>query len=65
MKVLYKNKVGRLIPIHDFNCYGCIYFTEGISIGRCRKVGLMKLCVGDSNHYEFISSSSDVLTYEN
>lgn len=65
MKVLYKNKVGKLISLHGFNCHNCIYFPKDISIGRCKKAGLMKLCVGSSNYYEFVLSSSDVLTYEN
>jgi hypothetical protein len=66
MKVLYKNKVGQLIPLkNDIYCEDCIYYPKQTSIGRCKKIGLMKLCVGVSNYYEFVLSSSDVLTYEN
>lgn len=60
MKVLYKNKVGRLTPLNGFHCQNCIYHSKGISITRCKKAGLMKLCVGVSDYYEFILSSSDV-----
>lgn len=66
MKVLYKNKVGKLTSLHtSIYCDNCIYHPKGASISRCKKVGLMKLCVGVSNYYEFVLSSSDVLTYEN
>ena len=65
MKVLYKNKVGSLAPLEDLYCQNCIYYPKDTSISRCKKAGLMKLCVGSSNYYEFVLSSSDVLTYEN
>lgn len=61
MKVLYKNKIGRLIPLNGYHCLNCIYYPEGVSVIHCKKVGIMKLCVGFSNYYEFIFSSSDVL----
>lgn len=61
MKVLYKNKVGHLVSLKDVYCDKCIYYPKHTSIGRCKKVGLMKLCVGFSNYYEFTLSSSDVL----
>jgi hypothetical protein len=65
MKVLYKNKVGSLVPLEGYHCLNCIYYPEGVSVSHCKKVVLMKLCVGASNYYEFELSSSDVLTYEN
>lgn len=66
MKVLYKNKVGKLVSLEtSLYCDNCIYHPKGISISQCKKVGLMKLCVGILNYSEFILSSSDVLTYEN
>ena len=62
MKVLYKNKVGKLVPLHNsLYCSNCIYNPKGSSLTRCEKVGLMKLCVGVSNCYEFVLSSSDIL----
>ena len=62
MKVLYKNKVGSLVPLKKFlHCEKCIYYPKYTSIGYCKKVGLMKLCVGFSDSYEFALSSSDVL----
>jgi hypothetical protein len=61
MKVLYKNKVGRLIPLENLNCPNCIYHPKYTSLTRCKKVGLMKLCVGPNTYYEFTLSSSDVL----
>lgn len=61
MKVLYKNKVGSLTPLKDLYCQDCIYYPKGTSVGHCKKVGLMKLCVGSSNYYKFELSSSDVL----
>jgi len=62
MKVLYKNKVGHAIPLKNaIHCEDCIFYPKGTSIGRCKKVGLMKLCVGLKKYYEFILSSSDVL----
>jgi hypothetical protein len=64
MKVLYKNKVGSLVPLDNFYCQNCIYYPKRTSLGYCKKIGLMKLCVGVSNYYEFVLSSSDVLTYE-
>lgn len=65
MKVLYKNKVGKLTSLYiSIYCDNCIYHSKGASISRCKKVGLMKLCVGVLNYYEFVLSSSDVLTYE-
>lgn len=66
MKVLYKNKVGQLILLkNDIYCEDCIYYPKHTSLSHCKKAGLMKLCVGVSNYYEFALSSSDVLTYEN
>lgn len=65
MKVLYKNKIGSLTLLRTFLCQDCIYYPKDGSVSRCKKVGLMKLCVGFSEYYKFISSSSDVLTYEN
>ena len=65
MKVLYKNKVGILFPTKTaIYCDNCIYHSNYTSISRCKKVGLMQLCVSPSKYYEFISSSSDLLTYE-
>ena len=65
MKVLYKNKVGKLVSLYNnIYCDNCIYHTKGASLSRCKQVGLMKLCVGVLNYSEFRSSSSDVLTYE-
>ena len=65
MKVLYKNKVGKLVSLEtSLYCDNCIYHPKDASISRCKKVGLMKLCVGVLNYYEFKLSSSDVLTYE-
>jgi hypothetical protein len=65
MKVLYKNKVGHAVLLKSaIHCEDCIFYPKGTSISRCKKVGLMKLCVGFSNYYEFVLSSSDVLTYE-
>lgn len=61
MKVLYKNKIGRLIPLNGYHCRNCIYYPEGVSVSHCKKVGLLKLCISALNHYEFIFSSSDVL----
>lgn len=62
MKVLYKNKVGKLVSLEtSLYCKKCIYHPKGISISQCKKVGLMKLCVGILNYSEFILSSSDVL----
>lgn len=66
MKVFYKNKVGMLVSLStSIYCDNCIYHSKNTSISQCKKVGLMKLCVGDFNYSEFILSSSDVLTYEN
>jgi hypothetical protein len=66
MKVLYKNKVGKLVPLHNsIYCSNCIYNPKGASLSRCIRVGLMELCVGSSNYYEFELSSSNVLIYEN
>lgn len=62
MKVLYKNKVGHAVSLQNsIYCEKCIYHLKGTSISRCRKVGLMKLCIGASNYYESVLSSSDVL----
>lgn len=61
MKVLYKNKVGILKPLDTRFCHNCIYCSEHISIGQCKKVGLMDLCVGVFTDYAFRLSSSDVL----
>jgi hypothetical protein len=64
MKVLYKNKVGSLVSLHtSIHCGNCIYYPK-YNLDPCKKVGLMQLCVTSSKYYEFISSSSDVLTYE-
>jgi hypothetical protein len=61
MKVLYKNKVGKLVSVHtSIYCTNCIYRPKGTSLSRCKKVGLMELCVGSSHYYEFRLSSSDV-----
>lgn len=65
MKVLYKNKVGKLVPLKNvLHCEKCIYYPKHTSLSNCKKAGLMNLCIGFSNYYEFILSSSDVLTYE-
>lgn len=62
MKVLYKNKVGKLVSLENsIYCDNCIYYLKNANIGGCKRVGLMKLCVGSSNYYEFALSSSDVL----
>ena len=61
MKVLYKNKVGSLVPLEGYDCQNCIYYLEHISIGQCKKVGLMDLCVGFFTDYVFRLSYSDVL----
>ena len=61
MKVLYKNKVGRLIPLENLNCRNCIYYPKNPPLTRCKKVGLMELCIGYNTYYEFTLSSSDVL----
>lgn len=60
MKVLYKNKVGSLKPLDTRFCHNCIYYSKHISIGQCKKVGLMDLCVGVFTDYAFRPSSSDV-----
>jgi hypothetical protein len=66
MKVLYKNKVGKLVSLHtSIYCDNCIYHPKGTSISQCKKVGLMKLCVGVLNYSEFILSSSDILNLWN
>jgi hypothetical protein len=66
MKVLYKNKVGKLVSLQtSIYCDDCIYHPKDDSISKCcKKVGLMTLCVGVSKYHEFVLSSSDVLTYE-
>ena len=61
MKVLYKNKVGKLVPLHTVHCVDCIYYPKSALISQCIEAGLMKLCVSASNFSEFILSSSDVL----
>lgn len=62
MKVLYKDKVGKLVSLDtSIFCNNCIYRPESTSLSRCKKVGLMELCVGSSHYYEFRLSSSDVL----
>lgn len=62
MKVLYQNKVGQLAPLNtNLDCSNCIYYPKNTSIGRCRKVGLMNLCVSILNPFEFTLSSSDIL----
>lgn len=61
MKVLYKNKVGILKPLDTRFCHNCIYYLEHISIGQCKKVGLMDLYVSVFADYAFRLSSSDVL----
>lgn len=62
MKVLYKNKVGNLVPLkNDIYCEDCIYHPRQTSINQCKKAGLMELCIGLSNYYKFTLSSSDVL----
>ena len=60
MKVLYKNKVGSLVPLEDVYCHNRIYYSEHSSIAHCKNTGLMKLCVGILNYSEFTLSSSDV-----
>jgi hypothetical protein len=66
MKVLYKNKIGKLVSLYtSIYCDNCIYRPKGTSLNRCKKIGLMELCVGASKYHEFTSSSSDILTYEN
>lgn len=58
MKVLYQNKVGQSVPLNArFNCSNCIYNSQNISIGWCRNVRLLNLCVGIS----FTPSSSEIL----
>lgn len=62
MKVEYKNKVGKLVSLENsIYCNNCIYYPKSTSISQCKKVGLMKLCIGILNYYEFKLSSSDVL----
>lgn len=62
MKVEYKNKVGKLVSLENsIYCDNCIYYPKGTSISQCKKVGLMKLCIGILNYYKFKLSSSDVL----
>ena len=62
MKVLYKDKVGKLVSLHtSIYCNYCIYRPKGTSLSRCKKVGLMELCVGSSHYYEFRLGLSDVL----
>jgi hypothetical protein len=61
MKVLYQNKVGQLVPLTRLDCSNCIYYPKNTSIGWCRKVGLMNLCVGVLNPFEFTPSSSEIL----
>lgn len=62
MKVLYKNKVGSLVPLKTtLYCSNCIYHPEHPSLSNCVRIGLMKLCVGSPNYCEFVLSSSDVL----
>ena len=61
MKVLYQNKVGKLVSLYtSIFCNNCIYCPKGTSLNRCKKVGLMELCVGVSNYFEFTLSSSDI-----
>jgi hypothetical protein len=65
MKVLYKNKVGSLVPLKTvIYCNNCIYYPKYTTLSHCYRVGLMNLCVSASNYYEFVLSSSDVLNYE-
>ena len=62
MKVLYQNKVGQLVPLNTrLDCSNCIYYPKNTSIGRCRKVGLMNLCVGILKSFEFTLGSSEIL----
>ena len=62
MKVLYKNKVGKLVSLDSsIYCHNCIYYPKGPFLDHCKQIGLMKLCIGFSNYYEFALSSSDVL----
>jgi hypothetical protein len=66
MKVLYNNKVGSLIPLTGTNCADCIFCPSNLLISDCMNRGLINLCVDkDSNCYKFITSQSDLLTYEN
>jgi hypothetical protein len=66
MKVLYKNKVGVLAPLTGINCADCIFCPSNLLISDCMNRGLINLCVDkDSNCYKFITSQSDLLTYEN
>ena len=62
MKVLYKNKVGKLVSLEtSLYCDNCIYHPKHTSLYHCKQVGLMNLCVGFLNYYEFKLSSSDIL----
>lgn len=62
MKVLYQNKVGQLVPLNTkLDCSNCIYYPKNTSIGWCRNVGLMNLCVGSLKSFEFTLSSSEIL----
>lgn len=64
MKVLYQNKVGQLVSLNTrLDCSNCIYYPKNTSIGWCRNVGLMNLCVGvlNSFSFEFTPSSSEIL----
>lgn len=62
MKILYQNKVGQLVPLNTrLDCSNCIYYPKNTSIGWCRNVGLMNLCVGSLKYFEFTLSSSEIL----
>lgn len=62
MKVLYQNKVGQLVPLNTrLDCSNCIYYPKNTSIGWCRNVGLISLCVGSLKPFEFTLSSSEIL----
>ena len=38
MKVLYKNKVEKLVPLYtSLDCNNCIYYPKGAYLGRCKK----------------------------
>ena len=47
MKVLYQNKVGKLVTSNTgLYCNDCIYHHKDTSVSQFKKVGLMRLCVG-------------------
>lgn len=68
MKVLYKNKVGKAVPLApcDSTCSDCIFYPNYGMIGLCGDRGLVSACVNLHTHtcYKFLSDFSDLLKHE-